>query len=486
MKLEQMNAQVICPAYDRNTLKSKIVHIGLGAFHRGHQAFLLNQLQNQSPSDWGICAINLIGGLQIVEDLQKQNHLYTVLEKADKQQATIVGSIIETLHTDINGINAIIAKLCEPQVAIITLTVTEKGYCTLPGGLALDVENSLIIHDLQNFDSPKSVPALLYKALKQRQRLGLPPITILSCDNMPENGHATKNAVLGFTQLVEPEFIDWIKRNVSFPSSMVDRIVPALTPASLHEVEVAIGQKDPCGIVTEPFIQWVIEDNFLAGRPAWQTLHGVTLANDVIPFEEMKLRMLNGSHSFLAYLGNLAGYENISDCMDDPDYRNACRQLMLKEQAVTLTTKNVDFVAYADTLIERFENKSLKHKTKQIAMDGSQKIPQRFLASIQWHIDNKSDYSLLALAVAGWIRYVSDLTDKNLVEEINDPMANLLATSCQSSEEGTQRVHALLNIDAIFGKALPTNPTFVKCIEDAYQNILTLGAKASIVKYLAD
>lgn len=490
MKLNELNSTVHLPSYDRNSLKAKIIHLGLGAFHRGHQAFLHHQLLEKSAADgiqndWGICSINLFGGLDVVENLSRQNHLYTVLEKSNNNHATLVGSIIESMQVDRDGIAAIINKLSEPQVKIITLTITEKGYCTLPGGHAIDPNNPLICHDLAHPEQPQSAPAILYQALKKRMQLNLEPITLLSCDNMPENGDALKHAVLGFTQLVDADFIPWIEKNISFPSSMVDRIVPAITPETLADITAYIGTEDPCGIATEPFIQWVIEDNFVAGRPAWEKVAGVQLVDNVIPFEEMKLRMLNGSHSFLAYLGYLGGFEHISDCMANPDYKTACERLMRQEQAITLTTKGIDLNKYAQTLIERFENTSLKHRTWQIAMDGTQKIPQRFLASIKWHIAHNKNYTLLALGVAGWMRYISGTDDAGNAIDVKDPMIDVLKQTCATSAEGAERVKALLNLEMIFGTELPKNNVFVEKVTHAYESLLTKGAKITVSDYLS-
>ena len=490
MKLNALNPTVVCPNYNRHELKTQLVHLGLGAFHRGHQAFLHHQLLQQLTAagqacDWGICSINLFGGREVVDALHQQDHLYTVVEKSEQTQATVVGSIIDSLQIDRDGIAAIIDKLCEAQVKIVTLTVTEKGYCTLPGGAAIDTSNALVAHDLANPSAPQSVPGLLYQVLKRRQAQSLGAITLLSCDNMPENGVALKNAVLGFTRVIDPEFVAWIEQHIAFPSSMVDRIVPAVTAETLADIEAYIGTADPCGIATEPFIQWVIEDHFVAGRPAWEQVNGVQLVKNVIPFEEMKLRMLNGSHSFLAYLGYLAGYEHISDCMSDQEYKKACQKMMMAEQSVTLTTEGIDLAKYAQTLMQRFENKSLKHRTWQIAMDGTQKIPQRFLASIAWHIAHHSDFSLLALGVAGWMRYVGGVDEQGQAIDVKDPLVAMLSTTCANSQQGSERVNALLGLDTIFGTELPQQQVFVDAVTAAYQSLMSVGAKATVAQYMA-
>ncbi len=363
------------PQYDRSQLRSRIVHFGFGAFHRAHQALLTDRVLNNVGGDWGICEISLFSGDTLMSQLREQDHLFTVLEKgADGNQPIVIGAVHECLNARLDSLAAIIEKFCEPQVAIVSLTITEKGYCIDPATGKLDPTHPRIIHDLENPTLPQSAPGILVEALARRRERGLPPFTVLSCDNIPDNGHVVKNAVLGMAEKRSPALADWIADNVSFPGTMVDRIVPAATPESLAEIATVLGVDDPCAISCEPFIQWVVEDHFVAGRPAWETA-GVQMTDDVLPWEQMKLRMLNGSHSFLAWLGYLAGHAHISDCMRDDVFRRAARQLMLDEQAPTLTITGVDLLAYADSLIARFSNPALKHRTWQIAMDGSQKLP---------------------------------------------------------------------------------------------------------------
>ncbi|WP_404995757.1 mannitol dehydrogenase family protein, partial [Cronobacter sakazakii] len=241
--------------------------------------------------------------------------------------------------------------------------------------------------------------------------------------------------------------------------------------------------RDPAGVACEPFRQWVIEDNFVAGRPAWEKA-GAELVRDVVPFEEMKLRMLNGSHSFLAYLGYLAGYQHINDCMEDTNYRRAAQALMLNEQAPTLRVQGVDLARYADRLIERYSNPALRHRTWQIAMDGSQKLPQRWLDSLRWHQAHDSAAPLLTLGVAGWMRYVSGVDEQGKAIEVCDPLLNVIHEAVRTSEEGEARVKALLSIREIFGDDLPARTEFVAQVTQAYQLLLDNGARATVAQYV--
>ncbi|MGL6019079.1 MAG: mannitol dehydrogenase family protein, partial [Gibbsiella quercinecans] len=377
---------------------------------------------------------------------------------------------------------AVLAAMAQPEVAIVSLTITEKGYCYRPATGQLITDHPAIQHDIANPAQPQTAPGLILAALRLRRSRGLPAFTVMSCDNMPENGHVTRNVITQLAQQQDSELADWMRENVSFPSTMVDRIVPAVTPETLQHLETLLGGvADPAGVACEPFRQWVIEDNFPQGRPAWEKV-GAELVPDVLPYEEMKLRMLNGSHSFLAYLGYLAGYPHINDCMQDDNFAAAARRLMLEEQAPTLRTEGVDLVHYADSLLARYRNTALKHRTWQIAMDGTQKLPQRMLDSIRWHLANGSRFDCLALGVAGWMRYASGKDEQGQPIEISDPLRDEIANRVAGSEDGPARVQALLQMESVFGRDLPENPTFVNNVTAAYQQLLALGAKNTVAK----
>ncbi|MEB7566868.1 mannitol dehydrogenase family protein [Enterobacter mori] len=476
-------ARVQQPRYDRQQLRSRIVHFGFGAFHRAHQALLTNRVLNEKGGDWGICEISLFSGDVLMSQLRAQDHLFTVLEKgAEGNQAIVVGAVHECLNAKLDSLAAIIEKFCEPQVAIVSLTITEKGYCIDPATGKLDMHNTRILHDLENPTEPHSAPGILVEALHRRRERGLPPFTVLSCDNIPDNGHVVKNAVLGMAQKRSAELAGWIDAHVSFPGTMVDRIVPAATETSLAEITQELGVEDPCAISCEPFIQWVIEDNFVAGRPEWEAA-GVQMVKDVLPWEQMKLRMLNGSHSFLAYLGYLAGYAHINECMEDASFREAARRVMLNEQAPTLRITDVDLTAYADSLIDRFANPALQHRTWQIAMDGSQKLPQRMLDGIRVHLERKSAWPLLALGVAGWIRYVSGTDERGDAIDVRDPLSDKIQSLVKASSEA-ERVNALLTLSEVFGQDLPHNSVFVDAVNEAYQRLTRYGARQAVIETL--
>ncbi|MCX8616988.1 fructuronate reductase [Gilliamella sp. B2923] len=481
--LSQLPQQVVVPNYDRNKLKTKIVHLGFGAFHRAHQAVYADILASEQGSDWGYCEVNLIGGEKQIEDLKQQDYLFSVCEMSyDDWSTRVVGVVKQALHADVDGISKVLEVMTRPEIAIVSITVTEKGYCYLPTTASIDTHNELIKYDIANPTKPKTVPGVIVEALRLRQEKGLPAFTVMSCDNMPENGHVTRNVVLALAKMRDAKLAQWIEENASFPSTMVDRIVPAATNQTMEKIQQQLGGiDDPAGIAGEPFKQWVIEDNFVAGRPQWQKA-GAELVNDVLPYEEMKLRMLNGSHSFLAYLGYLGGYRHIDECMQDANYVKAARHLMLQEQAPTLKVQGVDLQAYADSLLDRYRNTGLKHRTWQIAMDGTLKLPQRMLDSIRYHLAHNTAFDCLALGVAAWMRYVSGIDDAGHLIEVCDPSVDKIKALVANSADNQERVKALFSLTHVFGEDFTNNSKFIDQVTDAYISLRNIGAKQTVEK----
>ncbi|MCQ8228341.1 mannitol dehydrogenase family protein [Pantoea trifolii] len=478
LELERLPADVQRPAYDRSQLKTRMVHIGFGAFHRAHQALATDKLAAQG-SDWGYCEVNLNSGT-LIQALRQQDLLYTLTEMADESLHTrVIGVVTQALHGKGDGIDSVIEAMSQPDVAIVSMTVTEKGYCYMPSSGKLNPDHPDIVHDIANPTEPRSLPGLILAAIIRRRERHLPPFSVMSCDNMPENGHVTRNVITQLAERHSAELAEYIQTHITFPSTMVDRIVPAMTDAAFDTLAERLGSRDPVAVEAEPFFQWVIEDNFVNGRPAWENA-GAELVSDVLPFEEMKLRMLNGSHSFLAYLGFLAGYEHISDCMADASYRAAARALMLQDQAPTLHTQGVDLEAYADSLIARYENRAIKHRTYQIATDGTQKLPQRLLDSARWHLRNGTSCDFVLLGVAGWMRYVSGVDEQGQAIEIRDPLKDQLANIVANSDDGADRVKALLGLTAVFGDDLLQQPAFVSRVTELYLQLVQQGARATV------
>lgn len=344
-------------------------------------------------------------------------------------------------------------KMTAPVTKIVTLTITEKGYYLAPstGELLLDAQE--IQHDMASPSQPKTALGLILQALKQRRAQGLAAFTVLSCDNMPHNGLRAKGAVVALAKAQDDEFALWIEQNVAFPNSMVDRIVPAVSDQDLAMIKADTGISEPTVVKCEQFIQWVVEDHFPAGRPQWESA-GVQMVEDVSSYEMMKLRMLNGSHSLLAYLGTIAGFKTVADAMQDKDIRAFLEHYMMQEVAPTLPSfKHSELATYCQQLLSRFENDSLQHQLKQIAMDGSQKLPQRWLSGLTELQGKHLKAPAIELGIAGWITFLCHAEQNQ--QRINDPLeTELFALVRRHRNDEKRLIPALLQRKDIFPAAL--------------------------------
>ena len=455
--------------YDRSALRPRLFHIGFGAFAKAHTLVFHDEMLRHTEGDWGVAVARLHSGADELTRLDGSAGIYTVGEMSGEQlDLREVGAVIKTLHPKRDGVQALLSQITDPHLSVITLTITEKGYCLK--GEQLDLDHPGIAQDLKSPSRPKTAIGLIVEGLRQRHAAGLGGLTILSCDNLPANGHLCRRAILDFARELDSDLGNWIETESRFPCSMVDRITPAMTKVSHDRLEHALGRADTNGILCEPFRQWVIEDSFVGDRPAWD-LAGAEFVADVEPFEEMKLRLLNGTHSFLAYLGALSGKETIAECMADSMLLAASRKLMLDEQVPTLEVpEGVAVSRYADSLIERFSNTALHHKTTQIASDGSQKLPQRLLASIRQHLEAGRGWPLSALAVAGWMLYCRGVSETGDDLPVNDPLANQYA-AFSAENDGPDYVARMLSIHAIFGSDLPASVEFTGVIQEAFERL---------------
>lgn len=463
--------------YDRGKLKPRLLHIGFGAFARAHTLRYLDDALG-AGGDFGAVVARLNSGAEELSALDERGREYFVVEADDSEvRARRIGCVIGTINPARDGVDALPGLMASSDLCLVTLTITEKGYCLRNG--RLDRENRAVEADLRAPRAPRSAIGVLVEGLRRRREAGAGGLTLMACDNLPENGAALRAAVTDYAAAVDRGLAGWIEANVAFPATMVDRIVPALDEAGERLVREAAGRADAIGIVCEPFRQWVIEDSFAGDRPDFASA-GAMLVRDVRPYEEMKLRMLNGTHSFLAYLGALAGHETISDCMDDAVFRQAARTLMVVEQAPTLSVPDsFDLQAYADALIARFSNSRLGHRTQQIAMDGSQKLPQRLLAPIAVHLERQEPWPLSALAIAGWMTYLRGTCEKGKGLKLFDPMAGRLR-EIVSANAGEACVEALLALDAVFPSALAADDCFVRAVTESYRAIRDNGVRAAV------
>ncbi|SNR68528.1 mannitol dehydrogenase family protein [Puniceibacterium sediminis] len=472
------------PTYDRSALRPRILHLGFGAFARAHPLVYLDGAIGVGgvAQDWGVVAVRLNSGVGDLTALDAADGLYTVLEAdGDSVTARQIGAVVATCHPARDGHDALLALFALPSMSIVSLTITEKGYCL--SGTSLDRNHPAIRADLADPGAPRTAIGVIVEGLSRRRAAGLGGLTVLSCDNLPENGRLARAAVLQFARARDADLAIWIEAHVTFPATMVDRIVPALDAEGRELITRMTGEPDPNGIVCEPFRQWVIEDDFAAGRPAWEKA-GAQLVSDVRPYEEMKLRMLNGAHTFLATLGALAGHAKIADCMGDPVFRRAARQLMLSEQAPTLAQlPGVDLPTYADALLARFSNSRLNHRTTQIATDTSAKLPQRILAPARVHLDAGKGWPLLSLCIAGWMAYVREAAVDATALPLSDPLAERLR-DIATTKDADIYLRRMLALREVFPEDLAKRGPFCDAVGGAYARITAVGARAAVQERL--
>jgi len=483
--LSALSPTVARPAYDPNSVDIGIIHLGIGAFHRAQTAVYCDDALALEPGSWGICGVSLRSA-DIRDRLSPQNGLYTAVEKSPSGvRRRVIGSVREVLFLG-DQRDAVRARLAAPGTRIVTLTITEKGYCHDPATGKLNFAHPDIVHDLAQPERPQSAIGLIVAGLDARRRSGERAFTVVCCDNLPHNGALVRGLVIAFAQARDPALARWIEDNASFPSTMVDRIVPATTDADIAENDAALGLHDAAPVMHEPFRQWAIEDDFVAGRPAWERA-GAELVRDVAPFEAMKLRLLNGSHSAFAYLGFLAGHEFIYQVAAHEEFVAFMRRLMRDEVAPTLKLPpGVDVAAYEEALIARFGNPALPHRTQQIAMDGSQKLPQRLLGTVRDNLAVGRPIALLALAVAGWMRYASGRDEAGREIKVSDPLAGEFARIAAAHRgDPPALARGFLSLHAIFGDDLPAEPRFAGKVASWLSALFADGAARTVARATA-
>ncbi len=463
--------------------KPGIVHLGPGAFFRAFNAVYTADAMEAEGGDWGIIAVSLQSPTAR-DQLAPQDNLYTSATLGPKgAEYRVIPSLNDVLVAPEDPSRVIDAMVAE-TTKIVSLTVTEKGYCHEPATGRLNLSHPDIVHDLAS-DRPKSALGFIVAAIKKRKELGIVPFTVMTCDNLPSNGHLLRRLVIEYAAQQDAKFSEWIAENIAFPATMVDRITPATTASDVEALESAQGYHDPACVQHEPFRQWVIEDKFPNGRPAWDKV-GAQMVNAVEAHENMKLRCLNGTHSTLAYLGYLGGYETIAETVADPSYAKLCQILWANEIIPTLEKpEGEDLPAYADALLERYRNPSIRHRTWQIAMDGSQKLPQRILGTIRDARATGRNTPGLILAVAGWMRYISGVDEKGNPIDVKDPLAADLRAASDSADSLDEKVAALLSIRKVFDEKLANDPAFKADLITAYLGLAEHGAKEMVKRFTA-
>ncbi|WP_020210131.1 mannitol dehydrogenase family protein [Gilvimarinus chinensis] len=468
------------PNYDRDAQQAGIVHLGIGAFHRAHQAWYTEALLNKGAQNWQIIGASLRSPT-VKNQLAEQDGLYTVVERGPEgEKFQVVGAVKDVLVGP-ESPAALLEVMSKPEIKIVSLTVTEKGYCHDPASGNLNESHPDIVHDLENPQAPKSAIGYIVGALNARRKAGGKSFTVLSCDNLPNNGEVLEKVVLQYADKFDTELAAWIRANTTFPCTMIDRIVPATTDADRGELEGKLGLRDEGMVLAEPFSQWVIEDNFCSDRPAWEDA-GALLVDEVHAYEIMKLRLLNGSHSLLAYTGYLAGFDYVSEVMREPVLAKLCQEFMDREVGQTVQVPTgFDMEEYKVQLRERFANPGLKHRTWQIAMDGSQKIPQRWLQTLAAQLDGEGNIDYLCLALAAWIRYVSGVDERGQPIDVQDPLAAELKSLVDANRgDAAAIVTAVLGVKAVFPQAVAASEKVHAATADWLARISEQGVLAAV------
>lgn len=466
--LEGLPAEVERPGYDRRAVKTGVVHLGIGAFHRAHQAVVFDDLIRPNAKGggdprWGVLGASLRSPA-VAEQLNPQDGLYTVTVRDGAAAKTRVIGAGRGVLVAPQDPARLVAAMADADVHLVTLTVTEKGY--LPD-------------ETEAVSAPHTAPGFIVAALAERRARGLKPFTAISCDNLPSNGKRLSTAVLTLARRHDPHLADWIEAEGAFPETMVDRIVPATTDADIEALAARLGVRDAAMVKTEPFSQWVVEDRFAGVRPDLASV-GVQLTAHVAPWEDAKLRLLNGAHSAIAYLGGLAGVEFVHEFVAEAPGRSVVERLWDEAAATLDPPPGLDIPAYRAALMGRFSNSALQHRTRQIAMDGSQKLPQRLLASIAARLDRGLTIETLGLAVAAWMRWQGARDDAGGPFTVDDPLA---ATTTRLYAEATSpddKVKALLSLEAVFPPRLAADPRLVEMLTRQLTLLIERGARTVV------
>jgi len=474
--LNRVAAGVRRPGYDRARLAPGVVHLGIGNFHRAHQAIYLEDLVERTGLGLGIVGVSLKSpGMR--DKLMPQDGLYTLLVRDGAVVTPRVVGIIGRLLVGPEDPGAVVRQIADPATRLVTLTVTEKGYCLDPATHRLDAKHPDILADRIQ---PTSAIGYLLAGLKARQIAGLRPPTVLSCDNLPSNGATLRRALIDGAALSDDGFAAWLEANLVAPSAMVDRIVPASTEADFADAQRLIGLADQAAVSTEPFSQWVIENTL---DPDLQGLGdvGAELVGAVEPYENMKLRLLNGAHSTIAYAGQSIGAEYVSDAVAIPGLRRFVAAMQTEELAPTVGHFPPERLAeYSRQLMLRWDNTAVKHRTRQIAMDGSQKLPQRLLKALGERLEQGLPSPRLTYAVALWLRHLGGRDDSGQPIPVNDPLAGKLMPLAAADRPAAQVVERLLDVRAVFPEALAARMEFRVKLTDALERLRAAGTLAAI------
>jgi fructuronate reductase/mannitol 2-dehydrogenase len=473
--LPLLAARATIPTYARERLAPGVVHISVGSFHRAHQALYFEEIAARGLDErWGITGVGL-HRREMKAALDAQDGLYTVVTRSPRgDDARIVGVITRYLFAPEERA-AVLDALADERTRLVTLTITAAGYKVHPDTGAFLSEDDAVVEDLARPSEPGTALGLLVEALDRRRRAGRAPFTVLSCDNMADNGTVVGAAVVAFASLRDERLGRWIEENVAFPGSMVDRITPGTTDADRAMVERTFGIRDRWPVMTEPYSQWVVEDRFCQGRPPLDEV-GVQLVDDVRPYALTKTRLLNASHSALGYLGSLAGYGRIDEVMADPVFAGYIEKMMVEEIAPLLPRTEIDLSAYGTTLRRRFANPAVADRLSRLCRSGSTKVPAHLLSSVREALQAGRPHALLTLAVAGWCRYLRAVDASGRPFPLDDANGERLRALAGAAGDDPRR---LLADEATFG-SLGSCPAFVEAVERDLRQLEAIGSRAVI------
>ena len=482
--LAAVPATIEKPRYDRAGVSPGIVHIGPGAFCRAHLCVYTDDVLAAGATDWGIIGADPLGPA-VRDALAPQDRLYTLLVRAPEgDRGRIVGSLAGLLSIPDEG-EATLTRMTDPRTRIVTLTVTEKGYCQDAATGELDELNPVIQADLAGAAMPRSVPGVLTEAIHRRHQAGVAPFTVLVCDNLAQNGTKVHRIVSRFAALRDPGLGRFIADEIAFPCTMVDRITPATRDEDRAKVTAAYGYVDAWPVFTEPFRQWVVEDHFTAGRPRWEDV-GALMVADVLPFELMKLRCLNGTHSAMAYIGTIAGLETVAAAIADDDLAAFVHRLWAEDLVPTVPpVPGTDITQYTADLEARYRNPAIRHLTLQIAMDGSQKLPPRLIEPALERLAAGGQARCVAFVTAAWMRFLTGRTDAGAAYTVSDPLAARLAgvvASC--GEDAVALVDSLFAISDIFSPEIAAHAAFKAAVTADLRAIRAGGVRRALADFL--
>lgn len=478
-ELAGLAPHISVPSYDRRALTPGIAHFGVGGFHRAHQAMYLDRLMEAGQAhDWGIVGIGVMpGDKRMQEALASQDHLYTLVVKHPDGalEPRVIGSIIDYRFAP-DDPEAVIETLSDPTIRIVSLTVTEGGYNVHPVTGEFDLDAAEVVYDLCNPERPRTSFGLIVAAIERRRERGIPPFTVMSCDNIPGNGEVARRMFTAFAYARDRALGQYVEAEVPFPSSMVDRITPMTTPGDIEELSERFGMEDAWPVICEPFTQWVLEDHFASDRPAFDEV-GVQLVEDVEPYELMKLRLLNAGHQALCYVGYLAGYRYAHEVCQDPLFIDFLLGYMAEEGSPTLPpVPGVDLDQYRHTLIERFANPEVRDTLSRLCAESSDRIPKWLLPVIRHQLEHGGELKRSAAVVASWARYAEGVDEQGqpivIVDRWKDRLTELA---------GSQREHptAFIENRELFGD-LADSPRFVVAYVEALKLLQDKGARATL------